>query len=161
MGRILTMCAIVTCVGCNYQRRAPTPFNPRKEYVRITGMQVPESATIVWANRTSGAGASEIMASGPGVADGGTEIMLKLDSKTISGVVGGKPPFGSSWQHSDLPDVLLRRVELLKSWSKKTVYFSVRERCCGASDPNFPYWNGDVIVVDPDTGQVIVASWDM
>ena len=155
------MCAITICAGCYYQASRPVPFNAKQEYARITGMQPPESAEVVSAARRGGTAADELLATGPGVADGGSEIILKVDAEGVGDVISGKPPFGKIWHHARLPDVLLRRVELLKSLSGKVVYFSIRERCCSATDPKYPYWNGDVIIVDPATAQIVVASWDM
>ena len=119
-----------------------TVTDPRGDYSRITGMQLPRTTVNIVASDSHGGFHG----------DGTFQLSAILQSEDVELTLAASAPWNSRWRrYSELSGEEKRRVS-----RNETAFFATRERCC----ESIPWHNGDVLSLDPTNGRLELISWD-
>lgn len=137
------------------ERFRETVPNPGAEFTKYTGLPFPPSATIVEVGDTHGGFHG----------DGLFFLILDVDPAEVSAWLDQQPPWKQgSWLAGPVPEKLHRllgvpqpvRAECVELMNSATVSYVAED----FQMSDIPWHNGRVLVLDPESGRVILLWWD-
>ena len=137
--------------------------DPAADFVRITGMEYPAEAELIRADdshidfeksRFSG------IAFGAGLLDGTFVIVIDANLSTVQEWTLAPPPWANEdWEIGPVPAEIFEKSSLPNSENTTAVLYVAKERCCSQRGSS-PYWNAELLVINPNSGRVMLSSWD-
>lgn len=97
---------------------------------------------------------------GPGMLDGTLHIIFDADPTTLHNWLSRSAPWGAEWMDGSVPEVIADNSRLPSDSDSPGIKFAARERG-GPRTAGLEYHDGELLVLDPETGRVWLASCDM
>ncbi|HTE19503.1 MAG TPA: hypothetical protein VK689_14130 [Armatimonadota bacterium] len=143
--------------------------SPNEQFRQATGLKWPETARLVARDDDHGG----IM------GEGEFYLILQADAATLGKWLAGPAPWAASWKRGPVPGELgfhcgfgtegvgwgstngappeyTGDARLIRVLGSKDVWYAERNRCCDGME----WHNGDLLVLDPQSGKVWLAVWD-